>query len=86
MRKDVDKIMAHVQGAGERVLRPRRTNWAAWLAVLTAGTGAVAAALIYKPSRGRIKRTFGMSDGSAWIDTGSDGSSDKAHAEDHMAA
>lgn len=69
VRKDVDRIMEAAQEAGDRVLHPHRTNWAAWIAVGALVVGAVTAAVVYKPSRQYIKRTVGMSDGSGWIDT-----------------
>jgi hypothetical protein len=87
IRKDVDRIMEAAQEAGDRVLHPRRTNWAAWIAVGAVVVGAIAGAVIYKPSREYLKRSVGMSDGSGWIDaSGSDGGASEAHSEGQMAA
>jgi hypothetical protein len=87
IRKDVDQIMEAAQEAGDRVLRPRRTNWAAWIAAGAFVVGAIAGAVVYKPSRRYLKRTVGMSDGSGWIDaSGADGGATETRSEAQMAA
>ena len=87
VRKDVDKIMEAVQGAGERIVAPRRSHTGAWVVGGTLIGAAVAGLLIYPTTRRVIMRAAGMSDGSSWIDTGMGGDgSTEARAEGQMAA
>jgi hypothetical protein len=70
VRVDLDRIVAALQGASERVIRPRRSShWGSWLIGGTLIGGAVAGLLIYRGTRQPILRAVGMSDGEAWIGT-----------------
>ena len=87
VRKDVDRIMEAAQQAGDRVVHPHRTNWAAWIAVGALVVGAVVGAVIYRPSREYMKRAVGMNDGRGWIDTpGMGGDASEASGDTQMAA
>jgi hypothetical protein len=83
----VDRIVASLQAASERVIRPQRSNrLAAWVIGGTLIGGAVAGLLIYPGTRKPILRSLGMSDGAPWIDAASDNGGLKANAEEEMAA
>jgi len=88
IRKDLDRIVASLQGASERVIRPQRsTRWAAWVVGGTLIGGAVAGLLIYPGTRQPILRALGMSQGDAWIETASgDGSGADVRSQAEMAA
>jgi len=88
IRKDLDHIVASLQGASERVIRPRRSShWAAWVVGGTLIGGAVAGLLIYPGTRQPLLRALGMSQGDAWIETASgDGNGSEARSEAEMAA
>jgi len=71
VRKDLDRVVASLQDASERVIRPRRSShWGSWLIGGTLIGGAVAGLLIYPGTRQPILRAVGMSDGEPWIGTG----------------
>ena len=73
VREDLDRIVASLQGASERVIHPRRSShWGSWLLGGVLIGGAVAGLLIYPGTRNQILRAVGMSDGDPWIDTASD--------------
>jgi len=72
VREDLDRIVASLQGAGERVVHPQRSShWGAWIVGATLIGGAVAGLLIYPGTRNQILRAVGMSDGEPWMDTAS---------------
>ena len=85
VREDLDRIVASLQGASERVIRPRRSsNWGSWLVGGVLIGGAVAGLLIYPGTRKQILRAVGLSDGDPWIDTASgngDGATARSEAE-----
>ena len=88
IRKDLDRIVASLQGASERVIRPRPSNhWAAWVVGGALIGGAVAGLLIYPGTRQPTAARVGMSQGDAWIETASgDGSGAETRTEAEMAA
>jgi hypothetical protein len=88
VRKDLDRIVASLQGASERVIRPQRSShWGSWIIGGTLIGGAVAGLLIYPGTRKQILRAVGMSDGDPWIDAASDnGGGAEARAEAEMTA
>ena len=89
VREDLDRIVASLQGASERVIRPRRSShWGAWVVGGTLIGGAVAGLLIYPGTRKPLLRALGMSDGEPWIDTASDngGSGSESDGETEVAA
>lgn len=70
VRKDLERIVASIQGAGERVIRPQRSSRrSSWIVGGALIGGAVAGLLIYPGTRKPILRAVGMSDGDPWIDT-----------------
>jgi hypothetical protein len=70
VRKDLDRVVASLQDASERVIRPRgRSHWGSWLLGGTLIGGAVAGLLICPGTRQPILRAVGMSDGEPWIGT-----------------
>jgi hypothetical protein len=70
-RKDLDCMVAALQDASERVLRPRRrSHWGSWLIGGTLIGGAVAGLLIYPGTRKPILRALGMDDSDPWVATG----------------
>ena len=87
VREDLDRIVASLQGASERVIHPRRSShWGSWLLGGVLIGGAVAGLLIYPGTRNQILRAVGMSDGDPWIDTASDnGGSTATPSEAEMA-
>jgi len=86
IRKDLDSIVASLQGASERVIHPHRSShWGAWVVGGTLIGGALAGLLIYPGTREPILRALGMSQGDAWIETAS-GDGAKARGEAEMAA
>ena len=86
VRKDLDQIVASLQDASERVIRPpRNSHWAAWVVGGTLIGGALAGLLIYPGTREPILRALGMSQGDAWIETAS-GDGSEARSEAEMAA
>jgi len=86
VRKDLDRIVASLQDASERVIHPpRSSHWAAWVVGGTLIGGALAGLLIYPGTREPILRALGMSQGDAWIDTTS-GDGAEARSEAEMAA
>ena len=63
VREDLDSIVASLQGAGERVIHPRRSShWGSWLIGGTLIGGAVAGLLIYPGTRKPILRALGGDD------------------------
>jgi len=88
VRKDLDRIMEAVQGAGQRVVAPKRSHTASWVVGGTLIGVAVAGLLIYPATRRQITRALGMSDGSAWIDVDTSGAAGTGAAStgDEMAA
>ena len=88
VREDLDRIVASLQGASERVIRPRRSShWGAWVVGGALIGGAVAGLLIYPGTRKPLLRAVGMSDGEPWIDTASDnGGGGATRTEAEMAA
>ena len=88
VRKDLDRIVASLQGAGGRVVSVRRrSHWGRWLAGGAAIGGAVAGLLIYPATRRQLLRAVGMSQGDAWLETASgDGAGSGAHDRTQMAA
>ncbi|HMK93222.1 MAG TPA: hypothetical protein VK576_09495 [Thermoleophilia bacterium] len=82
VRKDVDRIMEAVQGAGERIVAPRRSHTGAWVVGGTLIGLGVAGLLIYPATRRVIMKSVGMSpDDSGWMDTGMGGDSGMAQAD-----
>ena len=70
VRKDLDRVVASLQDASERVIRPRRSShWGSWIIGGTLVGGTVAGLLIYPGTRQPILRAVGMSDGAPWIGT-----------------
>jgi hypothetical protein len=70
-RSDLDHMVAALQDASERVLRPRRrSHWGSWLIGGTLIGGAVAGLLIYPGTRKPILRALGMDDSDPWVATG----------------
>ena len=87
VRSDLDRIVASLQAASERVIRPRRSNrLAAWVVGGTLIGAAVAGLLIYPGTRQPILRGLGMSDGAPCIDATGDGGGAEAGVEQEMAA
>lgn len=88
VREDLDRIVASLQGASERVIRPRRSShWGAWVIGGALIGGAVAGLLIYPGTRKPLLRAVGMNDGEPWIDTASDnGGGGATRTEAEMAA
>jgi len=87
VRKDLDQIIAALQGAGERVVRPQRSShWGAWIVGATLIGGAVAGLLVYPGTRKQILRAVGMSEGDPWIDTASGDGGGEVRSEAEMAA
>jgi hypothetical protein len=71
VRKDLDRVVASLQGASERVIRPRRSShWGSWLIGGTLIGGAVAGLLIYRGTRKPILRALGRDDSDPWVATG----------------
>jgi hypothetical protein len=63
VRKDLDRVVASLQDASERVIRPRRSShWGSWLIGGTLIGGAVAGLLIYPGTRQPILRALGGDD------------------------
>jgi hypothetical protein len=82
IRKDVDRIVASLQDASERVINPRsHTRWGAWLVGGTLIGGAVAGLLIYPGTRKQIMRTLGMDESDPWLDTASDNGGVEARSQ-----
>ena len=70
-RKDLDRMVAALQDASERVVRPqRRSHWGSWLIGATLIAGALAGLLIYPGTRKPILRALGMDDSDPWVATG----------------
>ena len=70
-RKDLNRMVAALQDASERVVRPRhRSHWGSWLIGATLIGGAVAGLLIYPGTRKPILRALGMDDSDPWVATG----------------
>jgi hypothetical protein len=70
-RKDLDHMVAALQDASERVVRPRRrSHWGSWLIGGTLIGGVVAGLLIYPGTRKPILRALGMDDSDPWVATG----------------
>lgn len=70
-RSDLDHMVAALQDASERVLRPRRrSHWGSWLIGGTLIGGAVAGLLIYPGTRKPILRALGMDESDPWVATG----------------
>ncbi len=88
VREDLDRIVASLQAASERVIRPRRSShWGAWVIGGALIGGAVAGLLIYPGTRKPLLRAVGMNDGEPWIDTASDnGGGGATRTEAEMAA
>jgi hypothetical protein len=87
VRKDVDRIVASLQGASERVINPTPHNrWGAWLIGGTLIGGAVAGLLIYPGTRKQIMRTLGVGEDDPWLDTASDNGGVEARSQAEMAA
>jgi hypothetical protein len=88
VRKDLDRIVASLQGAGDRVVHVRRRgDWARWVIGGAFIGGAVAGLLIYPATRRRLLRAVGMSQGDAWIEAPSgDGSGAEEHDRTQTAA
>ena len=87
VRKDLDRIISSLQGAGERVVRPQRSgHWGAWIIGGTLIGGAVAGLLIYPGTRRPLLRSLGLSQGDAWIETASDDGGVQTRTEAEMAA
>ena len=71
VRKDLDRVVASLQDASERVIRPRRSShWGSWLIGGTLSGGAVAGLLIYPGTRQPILRALGRDDSDPWVATG----------------
>ena len=71
VRVDLDRIVAALQGASERVIAPRRSShWGSWLIGGTLIGGAVAGLLIYPGTRKPIVRALGRDDSDPWVATG----------------
>ena len=86
VRKDLDRIIASLQGAGERVVRPHRSHWGAWVIGGTLIGGAVAGLLIYPGTRRPLLRSLGLSEGDAWIETASGDGGAQPQTEAEVAA
>jgi hypothetical protein len=69
VRKDLDRVVASLQDASERVIPRCSSHWGSWLIGGTLIGGAVAGLLIYPGTRQPILRAVGMSDGEPWIGT-----------------
>ena len=70
-RKDLERMVAALQDASERVIRPQRSShWGSWLIGATLIGGAVAGLLIYPGTRKPILRALGMDDSDPWVATG----------------
>jgi hypothetical protein len=70
-RKDLDRMVAALQDASERVIRPRRrSHWGSRLVGGTLIGGALAGLLIYPGTRKPILRALGMDDSDPWVATG----------------
>jgi hypothetical protein len=88
VRKDLDRIVASLQGAGGRVVHQRRrSGWVRWAIGGAVIGGTVAGLLIYPATRRQLMRAVGMSQGDAWLETASgDGSMATEHDRTQMAA
>jgi hypothetical protein len=88
VRKDLDRIVASLQGAGDRVVHVRRrSDWAWWATGGAFIGGAVAGLLIYPATRRRLLRAVGVSQGDSWVDAASgNGSGAEDRARTQMAA
>jgi len=70
-RTDLDSMVAALQDASQRVVRPRRrSHWGSWLVGGTLIGAALAGLLIYTGTRKPILRALGIDDSGPWIATG----------------
>jgi hypothetical protein len=70
-RKDLDRMVAALQDASQRVVRPRRrSHCGSWLVGGTLIGAALAGLLIYTGTRKPILRALGIDDSGPWIATG----------------
>ena len=70
-RKDLDRMVAALQDASERVVRPQRSShWGSWLVGATLIGAAIAGLLIYPGTRKSIQRALGIDDSDPWVATG----------------
>jgi hypothetical protein len=70
-RKDLDRMVAALQDASERAVRPqRRSHWGSRLIGGTLIAGAIAGLLIYPRTRKPILRALGIDDSDPWVATG----------------
>ena len=72
VRKDLDRIVGSLQGAGDRVVHANdRSTWGRWVVTGAVIGGAIAGLLLHPTTRRQMMRAVGMSHGDAWIDTAS---------------
>ena len=88
VRKDLDRMIAALQGAGDRVVHVHeRSTWGRWVIAGAVIGGTIAGLLIYPTTRRQMMRAVGMSQGDAWIDTTSgNGAGTEEHDRSEMAA
>ncbi len=71
VRQDLDRMVAALQDAGERVVRPRRrSHWGSRLIGGTLIGAALAGLLIYPGTRRPILQALGIDDSGPWVATG----------------